>query len=35
MAQRNPDDLVDLAMVCLVIALLVVWILGISRMTGH
>ena len=35
MRQHNPDDLIDLAMVCLVVALMAVWILGVARAAGH
>tara|TARA_S200002703_G_C3774610_1_gene238491 strand:- start:188 stop:304 length:117 start_codon:yes stop_codon:yes gene_type:complete len=34
MHQPNRDDLIDLAMVCLVVALMVVWILGVARAAG-
>lgn len=35
MHQPNRDDLVDLAMFCLVVALMTLWILGMARAAGH
>jgi len=35
MHQPNRDELIDLAMVCLVVALMALWVLGVAKAAGH